>query len=411
MGCRNCSCQKNEHTHASHAHTPSVKHAQRVLIGLSVLAIAGAGIASALALTSADQPATATPPATTVPAPATPKAPATAEQPPAVVPASTTPGLIRHGRKDPIGKPAGAIRVATYNIENLFDAEQPGAGSGTPTPRKPDAHRKAIAAAIKAIDADVLALQEIASKEVLVKFRDEYLKDLGYTYVSSLDAGDGREIEQSVLSRFPLKDEINWPKTKLDGVQPEKLGRRNNPDAGKPMQMARSALRVIVTAPPKDASGAAYELTLFVLHHKSGPYHSFQREAEAAKVLSLAKSFESERPGANVIILGDFNAKPEEKAVQTYLTGGFIDPFGDLASRNDPSVISHVSGRVIDHVLLNAGAASELIKETRFVLGTMQRPEDMDWRSTLPPEGYASDHYPVVIDLMPIEKPAQTPKN
>lgn len=406
MGCRNCSCQKSEHTHAAHAQEPSVKHAQRVLIGLSVLAIAGAGIASALALTSTEQPTTATPPAPTAP-----KTPASADKTTTAAPAAATPGLIRHGRKDPIAKPAGAIRVATYNIENLFDAEQPAMGGGTPTPRKPDAHRKAIAAAIKAIDADVLALQEIASKEVLVRFRDEYLKDLGYTYVSSLDAGDGREIEQSVLSRFPLKDEMNWPNTKLEVVHPEKLGRRANPDAGKPIEMARSALRVTATAAPKDPSGKPYELTLFVVHHKSGPFFSYQREAEAAKVLSLAKSFEAEHAGANIVILGDFNAKPDEKAVQTYLTNGFMDPFGDLAERNDPSVISHVSGRVIDHVLLNGNTASELIKETRFVLGTMQRPEGMDWRTTLPPEGYASDHYPVVIDLMPIDKPAATPKN
>ncbi|MBY0311987.1 MAG: endonuclease/exonuclease/phosphatase family protein [Phycisphaerales bacterium] len=409
MGCRNCSCQKSEHAHAVDTQGPSVRHAQRVLIGLSVLAIAGAGIASALALTSSEQPTTATPPPT--PAQSAPKPSATPGHPTAAAPLAATPGLIRHGRKDPIAKPAGAIRVATYNIENLFDVEQPGVGSGTPTPRKPDEHRKAIAAAIKAIDADVLALQEIASKEVLIKFRDEYLKDLGYTYVSSLDAGDGRQIEQSVLSRFPLKDELNWPDTKLDAVHPEKLGRRANPDAGKPIEMARSPLRVTVTAAPKDPAGKPYDLTLFVVHHKSGPFHSYQREAEAAKVLSLAKGFESEHAGANIVILGDFNAKPDEKAVQTYLTSGFMDPFGDLVERNDPSVISHVSGRVIDHVLLNSNAAGELIKETRFVLGTMQRPEGMDWRSTLPPEGYASDHYPVVIDLMPIDKPAAAPKN
>lgn len=411
MGCRHCSCGSNDHTHAARSSQPSVKHAQGLLIGLSVLAIAGAGIASAFALTGTDQPtapsAPSAPPATS-PAKEPAGAPNQKGHPPA--PAAAAAGVIRHGRKDPIAKPAGAVRIATYNIENLFDTEQPGGDQGSPTPRKPDEHRKAIAAAIKAIDADVLALEEIASKEVLTTFRDTYLKDLGYTYISSIDAGDGRGIEQSVLSRFPLKDEANWPKTKLDAVQPDKLGRRANPDAGKPITMARSPLRVTVTVPAKDAASKPYEVTLFVVHHKSGPYHSFQREAEAAKVVAITKTFEAEHAGANIVVLGDFNAKPDEKAVQTYLTGGFTDAFGDLVARNDPTYITHVSGRVIDHILLNSGAAAELIKDTRFVLGTVQRPEGADWRTTAAPEGYGSDHYPVVIDLATVEKPAAAPK-
>jgi hypothetical protein len=41
------------------------------------------------------------------------------------------------------------------------------------------------------------------------------------------------------------------------------------------------------------------------------------------------------------------------------------------------------------------------VAETRFVLGTPQRPENADWRKTEPPAGYGSDHYPVVVDLNP----------
>ncbi len=409
MACRNCSCDHARSTPSDKSpidHAAGVRHAQRVLIGLSVLAIAGAGIASALALTSQ-------PPA----APAS-KAPANPEKVPAPAsdatqtPPAATQGLIRHGRKDPIPRPAGALRIATYNIENLFDSEQASdEPDRTPTPRKPDEHRASLAAAIKAIDADILALQEIASKDVLLKFRDDHLKDLGYTYVSSLDAGDGRGIEQSVLSRYPLSNEANWPNTTLEAKHPDKLGRRANRDAGKPITMARSPLRVTATIPSKDAGGRPYELTLFVLHHKSGPFHSYQREAEAAQVLSWAKDFQTQNPAANILIVGDFNAKPDEKSVQTYLTSGFIDAFGDLPDRNDPTWLTHVSGRAIDLILLNQNAAGELIKESRFVLGTMQRPEGVDWRSTAPPAGYASDHYPVVIDLRPVDAASPAPAN
>ena len=45
-----------------------------------------------------------------------------------------------------------------------------------------------------------------------------------------------------------------------------------------------------------------------------------------------------------------------------------------------------------------------------FVLGTVHPPSDYDWRKDPDkervPEGYASDHYPVAIDLMPERKAA-----
>jgi endonuclease/exonuclease/phosphatase family metal-dependent hydrolase len=321
-------------------------------------------------------------------------------------------GVVRHGRAEPIAKPegAGAIRIATYNIENLFDHEVPGEGSGSKTPLKPEAHRKAIADAIHKINADILAVQEIESKETLTTFRDTYLKDMGYTYIASIDAGDSRGIEQSVLSRFPIKDEKNWPRIPLAGVHPEKLGKKANPAAGKPLILHRSPLRVTVTATP-GPDAKPIDITLFVVHHKSGPFFGYEREAEATKVLELVHEFEKEHPGQPVIVLGDCNARVIEPPIEIYTKGGLTDAMngvpGGVESRE---FISHVSGRTIDHILLNPAAAAKVATESRFVLGTLQRPEGVDWRKTEPPAGYCSDHYPVVIDLITSES-AAAPKH
>jgi endonuclease/exonuclease/phosphatase family metal-dependent hydrolase len=314
-------------------------------------------------------------------------------------------GVIRHGVKTPKPRAPGTIRLATYNIENLFDVEKASEDAGrSPTPRKPDEHRKAIAAAIKAIDADVLALQEIESKEVLAKFRDDYLKDMGYEYISSLDAGDGRGIEQSVLSRFPIAKDQNWPDTTLDAQHPAKLGKRDNPDAGKPIKMARSPLHAVVQVPTEKSGGdKPYTLHLFVVHHKSGAFHSYQREAETFKVSKMLEQMTIDEPNANVVVLGDFNAKPDEKATQNYFNVGMIDPFAGVDPR-DPTFMTHVSGRAIDHMLFNSNAAREIVKDSRFVLGTIQRKENVDWRTTAAPAGYGSDHYPVVVDIYPQDK-------
>jgi endonuclease/exonuclease/phosphatase family metal-dependent hydrolase len=400
-----CCRPRSPQNDPEHGHPPDRKPTAAAWLTLTAGLVVGAIIvASAIAFVRPSDAAEAPPAAPPAPtAPAKPAPAKTADPAPKAEAPAPMQGVIRHGRKDPIPKPAGAVRVVTYNVENFFDHELPADEGGEGTPVKPASHRKAVAEAIKRLDADVIALEEIESKETLTRFRDDYLRGLGYDHVASLDAGDPRGIEQAVLSRFPLKGEQVWHNLPLDGKQPDKLGKKPNPKAGQPMVLKRSPLRVDVQVPAeRTASGAPVTMTLFVVHHKSGPYYGFMREAEAAKVAALANDVQKERAGAPVLILGDFNARPREASVQTYISAGFTDAFGDLVgtgANEPPEFVTHVSGRAIDHILLSPAAAPALVKDTRFILGTIQRPDGVDWRRTDPPEGYGSDHYPVVIDL------------
>jgi endonuclease/exonuclease/phosphatase family metal-dependent hydrolase len=266
-------------------------------------------------------PAPSNPPA----APATPAA----ATPPTVSPEEAAKALIRHGRADPIAKPTGAIRIATYNIENMFDTELT-PGRSDMNPIKPKEHRKAVADAIHKINADVIAMEEVESKEVVTKFRDEYLADMGYTYIASIDAGDPRGIEQSILSKYPIKDEKNWPLAPLGMNHPEKLGKKHNPDAGQPLIMHRSPLRATVVVPGEGPDAKPVEITLFAVHHKSGPYYGYEREAEARKTLELVHEFEKAHEGAMVIVLGDFNSRITEPPLEIYTKGGMSDAFAGV---------------------------------------------------------------------------------
>lgn len=351
-------------------------------------------------------------------------------QPPAVNPASapgaaSSPGpnpAIRFGRPDPIPKADGAFRICSYNIENLFDDQDDPNLSGRYEDKdmlKPEAHRKAAAEAIRRINADVLCLQEVESEQAVLWFRDQFLTDMGYTYVVSKDAGDERGIEQAVLSRYPISDVQQWIKAPLGGVHPDKWGKNPNENAGKPIEYHRSPLCVTVKvsgiAPPLPASEKPsvtpafkptepYTLTLFVVHQKSGGKEGeYWREKEAAKTSELAKAMQAEDPNRNIVILGDFNAMLSASSMKIYTGAGFEDAFRDFKAK-DPAAITHESGRIIDHVFLNAAAAKELVPQTRFVLGMPARPEGADWRTTPPPEGYAGDHYPVVVDLMATDR-------
>ena len=330
----------------------------------------------------------------------------------AAAPAEKPKSVRLYGIAEPRAKPAGAVRLATYNLENFFDPLKPGqqpgkarddASEGEAQPVKPVEERKALAATIKAVDADVIALEEVESLETLTKFRDEYLSDLGYVHIASIDAGDRRGIEQSVLSRFPIKEATNWPGMELGGTHPAKWGRQENEWAGQPIKFARSPLKVVVEVPvggPGAATGKTISLTLFAIHHKSGGPGGYWREKEAAKVAELARAAAGAGwpDSAAVAVLGDCNARLSETPLQEYVKAGFVDAFADKPD-TDPVWMTHSSGRAIDHIFLSPFLAKHMVPESRFVLGTMTRPEGVDWRNTPNPPGWASDHYPVVVDF------------
>jgi endonuclease/exonuclease/phosphatase family metal-dependent hydrolase len=312
---------------------------------------------------------------------------------------------------------AGTVRIASYNIENLFDDKDDPSLSGKYEDKdmtKAERAMQAAAAAIKAIDADVLALQEVESKEALLWFRDKYLTGMGYEHVASIDAGDERGIEQSVLSRFPIVEAKNWAGMDLGGVHPEKWGTQPNDRAEQPIKYHRSPLVVDIEVPGPTGTAAGgggrfvlapYTLTLVVSHHKSGRDGEYWREKEAAKSVELLGAMQNEDAQRNIVWLGDFNAILSDASMKLVTAAGWYDVFvegqkgsggaggaggpGGAGERNDPAIITHASGRIIDHILLNAAARKEYVAASAFVLGTPIRGKD----------GYASDHNPVVIDL------------
>ncbi|MBM4107607.1 MAG: endonuclease/exonuclease/phosphatase family protein [Phycisphaerae bacterium] len=305
---------------------------------------------------------------------------------------------IRFGVAEAPPKPAGAIRLTTLNLQNLY-RDAPGE---TPDPErkpaKPEAQLKAAGDLLRKLDADVLALQEVESEAVLTWFRDTYLGGLGYDHVASVDAGDDRGIEQSVLSRFPIEGVRNWPGLVLEGKHP--LTSRD-PEArpGEEIRFRRSPLRAQVVVPAERAGGSPYRLTLFVVHHKSGRDAGYWREAEGKATARLAKEELAGDPDGKVVILGDFNATMVDMSFRAYLDAGFADAQADRAVGN-PAWATHESGRTIDYVLVSPGLRAGLVG-SGFVLGAPARPAGVDWRTYPAPAGYVSDHYAVAIDLVP----------
>lgn len=300
--------------------------------------------------------------------------------------------LIRIGDLSVPERTPGTVRIATYNVENLFDAIDDPALSGDVEDiddTKPDEHIEMVARAIRAADADVIGLQEIESREALDWFLSGWLSDAGYEHVVSIDSGDARGIENAVISRFPIVESEVYSNMALQGVHPpDASDRRVKP--GDPLVMRRGPLRVVVDLPEIG------ETTLFVVHHKSGGKRTaYWRGAEAFGVGELIKG-ERESTGRPVLLMGDMNSTPEYETHQKY--HGILG-LADLVAEGGNESPTHASNRRIDMVYGSPSLGERVVEGTGFVLGTPIRREGQDWRTTPPPAGWASDHFIVGVDL------------
>ena len=299
----------------------------------------------------------------------------------------------------------GAIRVATYNTLNLFDPNDDpnlqGEFDDINTPTSDD-RCKALAAAIREMDADIIALQEVESLEALTWFRDTYLPGAGYTWLASVDVGYYRGVECSVMSRHEITRWHVWPDADLTRVPRPGPGWAQAPPEER-LKFQRSPLYVEIKIDED------YTLSIFSVHHKAGRDFDYQREAEAAQICEYVNAIRKEDPARNIMVLGDFNAAPWDKSYRVYLEHGMIDTHGhriiprfEDAPQDEARLFkTHESNKVLDYILLNSAAHRELVLGSAFVLGTLYPGDQYDWRTDQPPPGYASDHYPVAIELSP----------
>ena len=321
-------------------------------------------------------------------------------------PKAKRPPGVYYGFKEAPAKQKGAVRLAAYNVENLFDGEDDPKLSGEVDDlkeRTSEDRLQALAKAIKALDADILALEEVESEECLRWFRDTYLKDMGYEHLASKDVGYSRGIEQSILSRFPIDSVEVRPDEDLSDVKRDGKGfaeKPTKPGAQQGQRFQRSPLMVDVRVSPD------YLLRVIVVHHKAGGLEfAYQREAEALQVMEWVKDAQAKDEHINLVVLGDFNATPTHKTAKVYSEGGLVGAY-DFRDRSRKDMkdayTTHASGRPIDYIMASPGLSEDFVNSSFFVLGTMHAGDDYDWRKgEEPPKGYASDHYPIAIDFTP----------
>lgn len=201
------------------------------------------------------------------------------------------------------------VRIATFNVENLFARFKFEAGvDETQAVRDgwdvnktvftvfDDVAKKITGAAIKAANADVVALQEVENLDTLKRFRGGYLGGpKAYPYAVSIDGNDPRLIDVAVLSRLPIVHMRSHQELR----------------SGRSYVFSRDCLEV-------DVSVGGKTLTLYVNHLKSmldqhDPGNG-RRNTRAKRQLQARtiKEIVTDRFGAQAsrkpwIVLGDFN--------------------------------------------------------------------------------------------------------
>jgi endonuclease/exonuclease/phosphatase family metal-dependent hydrolase len=286
----------------------------------------------------------------------------------------------------PALRAAETFSVAAYNLENYLDQS---AGSRHP---KTEAAKDKIREMIRAMNPDVLAVEEIGSTNTLLELRSSLRAEgLNYPHWSHVSGFD-TNIHVAVLSRFPFL--ACRPHTNEGFLL---NGRR--------FRVSRGFAEVDVQV------NAEYKFTLIAAHLKSRREvpqadEADLREQEAVILREIIDARLGTDPNLNLIVLGDFNDLKDSKPIRTIIGRGknaLIDT--RPAERNGESrPVSNGPGARrnvtwtyyfskddtysrIDYLLLSRGMAREWQTNATYVLA---RP---DW-------GFASDHRPIIAGFV-----------
>jgi hypothetical protein len=90
-----------------------------------------------------------------------------------------------------------------------------------------------------------------------------------------------------------------------------------------------------------------------------------------------------------------------------------VIPRWDDASQKEAQLYkTHTSDRVLDYILMTGETYEDYVPGTAHVYGDQLTPPDSyNWREDPFPKHYASDHFPVIIDLRPADESTEAQAN
>ncbi|MCA9621774.1 MAG: endonuclease/exonuclease/phosphatase family protein [Myxococcales bacterium] len=261
------------------------------------------------------------------------------------------------------------ITVANWNVRNLFnDVDDSTAEFEEIDPNWPT-RRGHVGVVLRALDADVVALQEVENQAVLESL-DEVELDDRYPYVAITQGNDPRGINIGFLSKLPIDKVVSHADeffTKEGTTAPS-------------YRFSRDAVELHLTINGR-------HVVLVGVHFKAKDNDDpDKRLAEAQQTRKIVDDLLAADPGAGIAVLGDFNDTPGSPPVDAVLgQGPTLLAATDAVPVSDRWTYQFSGNReLVDHHLANPLLAERANPDAaRIIHG--------------PEQQTASDHSPVLI--------------
>jgi predicted extracellular nuclease len=308
---------------------------------------------------------------------------------------ATQPVEFRSALPEPLRPRAGALRVAALNLDNYFvDLGLRGADSALELSRQ----RDKLVAALRQLDADILALGELETAPAPAGAADA---DLIAALNAQLPAGLAYALSE-VSSRSG------------DIIHSALAYRPSRVQAGAAWAASAAELTRAPVFQTFEARGR--QLTIAALHLKSKVCDGAQlvgpegcgaetRLAEAralAAIIAQLPAAQAER----LLLIGDFNSDSREAPSLELQRAGLSDLFASVTPEERYSYVFDGRATQLDHALGGAALVTALASAQIWHVDA-DEPELLDYHLDNPPELYrpdarrCSDHDPIVVDFIP----------
>lgn len=260
------------------------------------------------------------------------------------------------------------LRVATFNLKDFFAPRAEAEKSVV------EAKVANVVANLRRANADVIALQEVGSTELLDRLVSKELADLGYA-APVVGTEDKRGIRNVIASRLPIQwSQVHAPKTlpfpKFAVSDPDPFGVRI------PLRRGVVHVRVedgglgevdVITAhfksnlgvPLRDAAGNEIEDATPRGRGEAALRSLVQRGAEALFVRGIVDDLVKTKPDHAIVVLGDLNDGPDSLPVRIVRgigepSSGMLRATSELVPQDRRFSSFHGGAPcLIDHVLVS----------------------------------------------------------
>ncbi len=205
---------------------------------------------------------------------------------------------------------AETLRVASYNLENYNLANRVTEDGFSRNAPKPEKQKQALRALLVALDADVLAVQEIGGAPFVEELRRDLARDgLAYPHTATLDGPDPHR-RLAFLSKRPFADIRRHPRL---------TSAFELPSPGESVALVnRGLLGVTVSSEGRPIKIYTVHLKSRLTRDKRDPRAERERAAEAVAVKERLAADGLASPDCAALLVGDFNDGPNAAALTRF---------------------------------------------------------------------------------------------